>query len=152
MNTQPQSLYNKDFNAWALGEAKKLKLKQFDAVDWVNLIEEIEDMSKRERKSLKSRLITLMMHLLKWQVQSENQCNSWRATIEAQRLEINKLLQEMPSLKNDLPVEIQNENNYKIALLKAVQETNLNKNKFPNEMPYSQAQLLDDEFYPDILS
>lgn len=152
MNTQPQSLYNKDFNAWALGEAQKLKLKQFDAVDWPNLIEEIEDMSKRERKSLKSRLITLMMHLLKWQVQSENQCNSWRATIEAQRLEIKKLLQEMPSLKNDLPIEIQNENNYKIALLKAVQETNLNKNKFPNEMPYSQAQLLDDEFYPDVLS
>ena len=61
---QPNNLYEQDFNAWALDEANKLKLKQFDSVDWSNLIEEIEDMSKREISSLENRLITLIMHYI----------------------------------------------------------------------------------------
>ena len=77
---QPNNLYEQDFNAWALDEANKLKLKKFEALDIDNLIEEIEDMSKREISSLESRLVVLIMHLIKWQVQTENQCNSWQAT------------------------------------------------------------------------
>ena len=154
MNTQPQSLYNKDFNAWALGEAKKLKLKQFDAVDWTNLIEEVEDMSKREISSLENRLVTLIMHLLKWQLQPEarGNSNSWEATIKQQRLKIKKLIKNMPSLKNHLEQLLSDDSVYQDAVLEAIKETSLDYAVFPNEMPYSQAQLLDDEFYPDVLS
>jgi len=33
-------------------------------VDWKNLIEEIEDMGRSERRSLKSNLIVVLVHLL----------------------------------------------------------------------------------------
>ena len=92
MNVQQQNLYDADFNAWALDEAKKLKLRKFDALDIDHLVEEIEDMSKREISSLESRLVVLIMHLIKWQVQTQKQCGSWKGTISSQRLKIKKLL------------------------------------------------------------
>ena len=45
-------------------------------VDWANLIEEIEEMSRRERKSLKSNLVVILLHLLKWQYQPEARSGS----------------------------------------------------------------------------
>ena len=151
MNTQPHSLYEKDFNAWALNEAQKLKLKQFDTVDLKNLIEEVEDMSKREISSLENRLITLIMHLLKWQLQPEarGNSNSWEATIKQQRLKIKRLIKNMPSLKNHLEQLLLDDSVYQDAVLEAIKETNLDYMVFPGEIPYSQEQILDNEFYPD---
>jgi hypothetical protein len=149
MNIQPNVLYDQDFNAWALDEAKKLKLRKFDVLDIDNLIEEIEDMSKREISSLESRLVVLIMHLIKWQVQTEKQCGSWRGTISSQRLKIKKLLKEMPSLKNHLSELISDAEVYKDALQKASEETGIHQRLFPQELPYSQDQMLDNEFYPD---
>ena len=40
-------------------------------VDLEHVAEEIEDMGKRDRREVRSRLIVLMMHLLKWQLQPE---------------------------------------------------------------------------------
>lgn len=149
MNAQPQSLYDKDFNAWALSEAEKLKLKKFDQLDIDNLVEEVEDMSKRERKSLRSRLVVLIMHLIKWQVQTEKQCGSWKGTINIQRLKIKGLLKEMPSLKNNLKELVNDSDVYLEALHKASEETGIHKRLFPQNLPYSQEEIMNSEFYPD---
>lgn len=149
MNIQSNALYDQDFNAWALDEAKKLKLKNFDALDIDNLIEEIEDMSKREISSLESRLVVLIMHLIKWQVQTEKQCGSWRGTISSQRLKIKNLLKKMPSLKNHLAELMNDAEVYQDALQKASEETGIHQRLFPQELPYSQDQILDNDFYPD---
>ena len=154
MNIKPQScLYDTDFNAWALGEAQKLKLKQFDTVDLKNLIEEVEDMSKREISSLENRLVTLIMHLLKWQLQPEarGNSNSWEATIKQQRLKIKKLIKNMPSLKNHLEQLLSDDSVYQDAVLEAIKETGLDYTVFPSEIPYSQEQLLDNNFYPNTM-
>ena len=151
MNVQQQNLYDADFNAWALDEAKKLKLRKFDALDIDHLVEEIEDMSKREISSLENRLITLIMHLLKWQLQPEarGNSNSWEATIKQQRLKIKRLIKNMPSLKNHLEQLLLDDSVYQDAVLEAIKETNLDYMVFPGEIPYSQEQILDNEFYPD---
>ena len=153
MNIKPQScLYDTDFNAWALGEAQKLKLKQFDRIDLKNLIEEIEDMSKSQRRGLESRLVVLIMHMLKWQVQHEKQCNSWKGTINIQRLKIKGLLKEMPSLKNNLKELVNDSDVYLEALHKASEETGIHKRLFPKELPYTLEQILDNNFYPNTMS
>lgn len=149
MNVQQQNLYDADFNAWALDEAKKLKLRKFDALDIDHLVEEIEDMSKREISSLESRLVVLIMHLIKWQVQTQKQCGSWKGTISSQRLKIKKLLKKMPSLKNHLNDLIKDADVYQDALQKASEETGIHKRLFPQDLPYSQEQILNNEFYPD---
>lgn len=151
MNTETQNLYHTDFNAWALNEAQKLKLKQFDRVDLKNLIEEVEDMSKSQRRALESRLITLMMHLLKWQYQPEGRTNSnsWKGTIKSQRLKIEKILKDMPSLKNDLNNMIEDEFNYKTALQEAVKETGLDEKTFPSKLTYNKDELLKIDYFPE---
>jgi hypothetical protein len=75
------SLYEADYLSWLESTAAALKRKDYGATDWENVIEEIEDMGRRERQSLKSNLVTLLLHLLKWQFQPDKQCNSWKASI-----------------------------------------------------------------------
>ncbi len=97
------SLYESDFYAWTQKQAQFLRSHQWEQIDIENLIEEIETLGRQERRELVNRLGVLLGHLLKWQFQSENQSNSWRATIREQRRKLTKLLQESPSLKPYLP-------------------------------------------------
>ncbi|MFZ8786840.1 DUF29 family protein, partial [Thermocrinis sp.] len=49
MEQIPQSLkelYEKDFYLWVMENLKLLKNKEYDLVDWENLLEEIEDMGR----------------------------------------------------------------------------------------------------------
>ena len=147
MNTQ-QSLYEQDYYAWTMDTVEKLKHGHFEQIDVDHLMEEVESMGISERSALESRMVVLIMHLLKWQIQQSNRCNSWKATIEQQRLRIKKLLKKMPSLKNILTEIFNDEDNYKDAVLSASKETGLSKSTFPNELPYTLEQLLDEDFYP----
>ncbi|MFZ1234403.1 MAG: DUF29 domain-containing protein [Thiofilum sp.] len=64
-----QATYDQDLYTWSLQQAQLLRERKFDQVDWEHIIEEIEDMSKSEKRALQSFLETLLMHLLKWQYQ-----------------------------------------------------------------------------------
>ena len=58
-------LYNRDFNLWIQKTVSDLKNKDMDAIDWENLIDEIEGISKSDRRALQSYLERLIEHLLK---------------------------------------------------------------------------------------
>ncbi len=47
-----KELYEKDFYLWVMENLKLLKNREYNLADWENLLEEIEDMAKRELKSL----------------------------------------------------------------------------------------------------
>ena len=57
--------YDQDLYSWSLEQAKLLRERKFDQIDLEHIIEEIEDMSKSEKRALESFLETLLMHLLK---------------------------------------------------------------------------------------
>lgn len=78
-------LYETDFYAWTLEQAKLLKQGKLNQLDILNLIEEIESLGKREKQELRNRLGILIGHLLKWEYQSDKRSNSWKATIREQR-------------------------------------------------------------------
>jgi Domain of unknown function DUF29. len=42
-----RELYGKDFYLWVQENLKLLRNKEYDLVDWENLLEEIEDMGQR---------------------------------------------------------------------------------------------------------
>jgi hypothetical protein len=42
-----------------------LKQKNYDGVDWENVIEEIEQLGRSQRRELRNRLTTLLEHCLK---------------------------------------------------------------------------------------
>lgn len=141
-----QSLYQTDYLRWIETIAGQLRDRNFSSVDWDNLIEEIEDMGRSERRSLESNLIVVLTHLLKWQYQPELRSGSWHGSIVEHRRRIRKALQESPSLKPYLErvfVEC-----YTDAVEQAASETGLSVESFPPICPYLLAQVLDSSFLP----
>jgi Domain of unknown function DUF29 len=139
-------LYEQDFYAWTQATAKALKAKNFDAVDWDNLIEEVESLGRRERQELRNRLGVLIGHLLKWQYQPQYRGNSWLATIREQRQQVRLLIDENPSLKSYLDEAMAIA--YSSGINLAVKEAELPYEIFPPVCPYSLVQVLDAEFFP----
>jgi hypothetical protein len=134
------NIYDQDFYLWIETISKQLKAGKFAEIDLANLIEEIESMGKSEKRELKSRLIVLLMHLLKWQYQPEKRSESWRSTITEQRICIELLLEDSPSLQ-PLFIEIFADC-YEKARLKASEETGIKLNFFPKESPFSLEETL----------
>lgn len=75
-------LYETDYLKWIETTVKKLQVQDYSNIDWENLIEEIEDMGRSERRSLKSNLIVVLAHLLKWQYQIQFLSGSWSSIVE----------------------------------------------------------------------
>lgn len=137
--------YQADFYAWTQQQAELLRNKKIEQIDWCNLAEEIEDMGRSEKRQLENRLEVLIMHLLKWQFQPNFRSRSWQLTIKEQRLRIEKLLLENPSLKSKLADT--KEKIYPLAVISAEKETGLSS--FPEICPYDLAEILAPEFLPD---
>ncbi|HUX19488.1 MAG TPA: DUF29 domain-containing protein [Acidithiobacillus sp.] len=89
-------LYEQDFFAWVQDQAEALRAQQAGALDWENLLEEIESMGRSERNALESRLSLLLTLLMKWQWQPEKRSKSWMQTIREQRKAIRKILKRVP--------------------------------------------------------
>jgi hypothetical protein len=65
-------LYDTDFALWSEQQAARLRCmgngkRVNDQVDWGNLAEEIESLSRNDRREIRSRLRVICEHLLKWQ-------------------------------------------------------------------------------------
>ncbi|MEH2374572.1 DUF29 domain-containing protein [Nostoc sp.] len=141
-------LYETDFYTWTQQQVSLLKTQQWDQLDTVNLIEEIETLGRRERQELRNRLGVLLGHLLKWQFQPEKRSNSWLGTIREQRVQIKLLLQDSPSLKpylDEVFLTI-----YELGVALAIRETELGEQVFPEICPYTLDQTLDPEFLPNL--
>jgi hypothetical protein len=94
------SLYESDYLLWTQDVVSKLRARDFDNVDLENLIEEIEDLGRSKKDELKSRLNTLLEHLLKRiYVDMHQEFNGWQRTIREQRKRLDWLLDANPSLK-----------------------------------------------------
>lgn len=142
----PRNLYETDFYAWTQEQAKLLQNQQWSQIDLPNIIEEIESWGKQQRQELRNRLSILLGHLLKWHYQPQNRSRSWLARLEIQRLDINDLLEDNPSLKPHVEKAIRKA--YLKGIELAVEETGLLKRVFPVECPYRVEEILDDRFYP----
>ena len=144
------TLHETDFYAWTQAQAAALQQANFDQLDIANLIEEIEDMGKSQQRQLESRLIVLLVHLLKWQFQPNKRSPSWEATIHIQRLELVDLLADNPSLRPRLPHFL--ERAWPKARLGARGETSIDLKIFPLNCHYTLAQIFDDAFFPGTTS
>lgn len=142
-----QTLYEADYLRWIETTVKKLRSKDYADVDWENLIEEIEDMGRSERRSLESNLIVVLLHLLKWQYQPNHRSGSWEGSIIEHRRRIKKALKESPSLKpyfESIFAEC-----YTEAVKQAKAETGLPLKTFPLQCSYELAEVIDDAFLPE---
>jgi hypothetical protein len=140
------SLYSQDYVAWVEQTVAQLKAQDFGQVDWENLIEEVADMSRRERRRLESNLIVILLHLLKWQYQPHQRSGSWKSSLREHRRRVNRDLTDSPSLKPYL-LDIW-EGCYREARNQAADETGLAVDGFCEVCPYTVQQVLDADFLP----
>lgn len=147
MNKDFSVAYHEDFYGWTQQQADALAKKQFSALDWENLSEEICSLGRQEYRELVSRITVLMGHLLKWEYQPEKRSRSWFLTIREQRRAIRRHLSRNPSLKSR--VEDSLEDGFEAGLDLALRETNLPLRVFPENCPYDFETIITDTFLCD---
>ncbi len=145
-SSPPATLYETDYMQWISATVAQLRSQNYAQVDWANVIEEIEDMGKRERRSVKSNLTILLLHLLKWKYQPEKRSGSWAGSIVEHRRRIRDTLADSPSLKSHLEQVLPKA--YTDATKQAAAETMLTADTFPNECEFELGQIMDDDFLP----
>jgi hypothetical protein len=134
--------YSDDFFGWTHEQIQLLKCKDYQNMDVIHLMQEIESLGNSERSKLESHLIILLMHLLKMKFQPERQTRSWGLSVINARFHANRTLKKNPSLKHHLD-EILFEA-YFSARLAASQETGLETDIFPEECPWNISEILEE--------
>ncbi|MDO6413380.1 DUF29 domain-containing protein [Sphingomonas sp. BIUV-7] len=138
--------YEDDAYGWAIEQAAHLRAGHIDRLDLINLAEEIEDVAKSERRAAESALRILMMHVLKWQMQSDRRTRSWSLSILAQRIAYDRQLEDNPSLAplaDDMRAKA-----FKRSRIEAAQEMDVPLRSIPLEPP-SWPTILDEPFEVD---
>ena len=101
-------LYDRDFLEWTRAQAALLRSAATGRpkvpIDWEHIAEELEDLGKRDRRDLESRLPTIVLHLLKLQHSPATGPRAgWMDTIEEARIAAELILRDSPSLRGEVP-------------------------------------------------
>jgi len=98
---QLKELYEKDFLLWLEENLKLLENREYDLVDWENLLEEIRDIGQRHLDAVISQMARIMEHLYKWENYRYREYvgNSWINSISNARKVLRTLFLRYPSLK-----------------------------------------------------
>ena len=136
-----------DFNLWIQRTAQLLRDRHWHELDVDQLIEEVEDLGKSERRGIASQLTRLLLHLLKWQYQPQRRSDSWLDSITDARTQIELAIEDSPSLQV-YPAE-QIEDCYQRASRQAAKQTGLAIAQFPEHCPYPPALVLDEDWLPE---
>ncbi|KJU85017.1 protein containing DUF29 [Candidatus Magnetobacterium bavaricum] len=142
-----RTLYEVDFYQWVFYNADLLRQGRFAEIDLENIIEELEDMGRNNKRELASRLMVLIMHLLKWQYQPKRRGESWSTTIGNQRTDIKLLLADSPSLKYNIEAIIAK--GFIEAKRRFEKETGISARELPQTCPYTFEQLMNHDFWPE---
>lgn len=107
MSGNAAQLYQEDFVRWT--EEQSNALREAAGVgtnlplDWENLAEEIESLGRSQRRELRSRIAVIIEHLLKLEHSPAiDPRRGWIDTIARERLDIELLIEDSPSLKGDV--------------------------------------------------
>jgi len=132
--------YDNDFAKWAEETAELIRTGCLDEVDLEHVAEEIEGLSRSDQRALGSQLQRIILHLLKIQYQPECHTRRWDLTIRSARNDVRELLQESRSLVPKVPELIRRK--YDDARVEAEAETGLPLSTFPEECPFTEAEVL----------
>lgn len=151
-----ETLYDRDLQLWIEQTIQQLQSHEFEALDIEHLIEELVDLGKSEKNTLRSNLMILLAHLLKLQLQSDapdTMKGSWYSSVLEHRQRVLNNLADTPSLKSFLVEAV--EKAYVDGRKLALKEGQLAKlgvrvpeeSEYPMMCPFSIDQILDEDFY-----
>jgi hypothetical protein len=146
VNTKLYNMYEKDLYLWGQEHINLLKQGRLNEIDIEHLIEEIEDMGRSQQHAIYSHQVNLIMHLLKWDYQSNIQSHSWKISILNARISISRLIKNTPSLQES-PLKNLNDA-YEDARELASNETGIDIKKLPKICPYTIEEILNKNWLP----
>ena len=139
--------YEGDYYTWINEQVALLRAGRLDEVDAENVAEELSDMSKSEFAALRSALRVILMHMLKWDEQTEHRTRSWVFSVREHRRRYHRVLKESPGLKSRRDEAL--EDAYESARDWAALETHLHVSEFPKACPYEWDDILERPFEMD---
>jgi hypothetical protein len=140
------NLYETDFYAWSLEQAALLRAQRFDELDLDRLIKEVEDLGASLHRSARSRVRTIIEHLLKLQRSPAiDPRPGWYDTILAQR---DDLLDELTAslrgvLASELPTDFERARKRAATSLRKHGE-DAAADALPTRCPYTLDQIVSD--------
>ena len=150
------TLYDSDLQLWIEQTIQQLQNHEFESLDIQHLIEELVDLCKSEKNTLRSNLKILLAHLLKLKIQHDvpdSMKGSWYSSVVEHRQRVLDNLADTPSLKSFLVEAI--EKAYPDARKLAIKEAKFAKfgvripeeSEYPITFPFSIEQILNEDFY-----
>ena len=139
-------IYEKDHYLWLEKTAELLKAGKINQLDLENLIEEIENLGRSEKRAVISFLKQLIKHLLLynyWETERQWSGQGWLEEISNFRFELSQYL-DSKTLKNYAKQELTNI--YTRARKEAIIKSNITN--IPINCPYSIEQILNENFIP----
>ncbi|MGF1478736.1 MAG: DUF29 domain-containing protein [Cyanophyceae cyanobacterium] len=149
ISNHQRSLYDSDYYLWLQQTFKQLQERNAENLDWENLAEEIEGLSRSERNKVNSYLYRLLIHLLcyqYWYTEQPWSGKGWQVEIRNFRFELEQLL-ESKTLSNYYLETI--EKTYGKARQAVIEKSSLPEVVFPESCPYTSKQILDFDYLPD---
>ena len=143
-----RALYEEDFPLWAERQAALLRARRFEQLDLDNLIEEVEDLSRRERDSVESYAETILEHLLKLNFSpAARPRRLWLVTVDKQRPKLARKLTTTlrDHLQAELPALYAGQQRPVARLLA---KDGVSADALPATCPYTLEQVLDVDWYP----
>ena len=107
-------------------------------------------MGASQYTAVSSAVYQILVHLLTWRYQLARQSRSWQVSLLEHRSRIPRRLRRAPSLAREIPQMIIEE--YAAACRKASAQTGLSFATFPDACPWTAAQVLDVDFWPEATS
>ncbi|WP_422491498.1 lipopolysaccharide heptosyltransferase II [Endozoicomonas sp. ALE010] len=111
-----------------------------------------ETLSMKLDRKLDSHLAELLMHLFKWQYQPQKReyGHSWENSIRAHRKQTKDLMEKYPSLEAKIISDW--EGIFESALRAAIIDTDMSKEDFPENCPWTFDQIMQEDWLPSKLS
>jgi hypothetical protein len=105
--SKPGDLYDEDFVRWTEDQAAALRRAKATganlSLDWDHLAEEIESLGRSDRRKLRSQIRLILRYLFDLVVSPADESRTrWRVAIIEARAEIKALLEDSPSLRNEV--------------------------------------------------
>jgi hypothetical protein len=148
MSESTATLYETDFATWAHEQAEHLRAKRITKLDYDHLAEEIEGLSKSDRRALERHLRNLILHCLKWEYQPQERTRrgrSWQTSMDNARDAIDQLLRDNPSMQRNPDAAMMWA--YPRARRTAQKQTGLPLTTFPEHCKWTFDQLMDEDMW-----
>ena len=156
---QEASLYDRDFYQWAQDQARAVRNLRdaaarpgnnlpaaLEALDWDNLVEELDGLAKGVRSELTNRIVLIIEHLVKLELSPANDPRrGWEETVQRSRLNLGILLDGNPSLRREIPMILGSPIPGKVARFTVDDLIRRGETPIGTAAPaYTQAQILED--------